>query len=91
MLRDDKQPDPGEDVDRQELRRALIQAVRSLPEREQQLLSLYYDQELTLKEIGEVLHISEARVCQLHSRAVINLRATINQLTSGAQEPCSAV
>jgi RNA polymerase sigma factor for flagellar operon FliA len=83
LLRDDKHPDPGENIDRLELRQALIQAIKSLPEREQQLLSLYYYNELTLKEIGEVLQVSEARVCQLHSRAVINLRATINEMVNG--------
>jgi RNA polymerase sigma factor FliA len=89
VLRDDSQSDPGENVDRQELRQALIQAIQALPEREQQLLSLYYYNGLTLKEIGEVLHVSEARVCQLHTRAMINLRATINGITSGARPKCA--
>jgi RNA polymerase sigma factor for flagellar operon FliA len=52
----------------------LIEAVKQLPEREQQLMALYYDEELNLKEIGAVLGVSESRVCQLHSQAVARLR-----------------
>lgn len=52
----------------------LVEAVKQLPEREQQLMALYYDEELNLKEIGAVLGVSESRVCQLHSQAVARLR-----------------
>ena len=52
----------------------LIEAVKQLPEREQQLMALYYDEEFNLKEIGAVLGVSESRVCQLHSQAVARLR-----------------
>lgn len=52
-------------------------AVRALPAREQQVLALYYVEELTLKEIGAVLHLSESRVCQLHARTLMTLRARL--------------
>ena len=54
---------------------ALIKNISSLPEREAIVLSLYYNDELNLKEIGEVLSVSESRVSQIHSQALIRLRA----------------
>jgi len=53
----------------------LAEAIGSLPEREQLVLSLYYDRDMTLKEIGEVLGVSESRVCQIHGEATIRLKA----------------
>ncbi|MBS4099041.1 MAG: RNA polymerase sigma factor FliA [Sulfuricella sp.] len=52
----------------------LVEAIKQLPEREQLLMALYYEEELNLKEIGAVLGVSESRVCQLHSQAVARLR-----------------
>lgn len=60
---------------RLELREQLRAAIASLPEREGLVLSLYYDEELNLREIGEVLGVSESRVCQLHSQAIGRVRA----------------
>jgi len=68
----------------------LTQAVEELPERERQLLALYYYEELTMKEAGAVLGIGEARVSQLHSAAIIRLRARMSELLSAqknAKEP----
>ena len=47
-----------------------------LPEREKLVLSLYYDEDMNLREIGEVLEVSESRVCQIHGQALVRLRAT---------------
>lgn len=55
----------------------LIEAIKLLPEREQLLMALYYDEELNLKEIGAVLGVSESRVCQLHTQAVARLRGKL--------------
>ena len=55
----------------------LITAIQALPEREQLVLSLYYDEELNLKEIGAVLGVSESRVSQIHSQATLRLRAKL--------------
>ena len=66
---------PGQAIERDGLRQALAEAVGKLPEREQLVMSLYYEQELNLKEIGAVLGVSESRICQIHGQAVIRLRA----------------
>jgi RNA polymerase sigma factor for flagellar operon FliA len=60
-----------------DLRSQLAETIRSLPEREQQVLAMYYHEQLTMKEIGEVLDLSESRVCQLHARAVLGLRSSL--------------
>ncbi|GHD76988.1 RNA polymerase sigma factor FliA [Vogesella fluminis] len=62
-------------------RSALIDAIKLLPERDQLVMSLYYEQELNLKEIGAVLGVSESRVSQLHSQAIARLRARLRDWT----------
>ena len=66
---------PAAVVDNAELRRLLAKAVAELSEREQLVISLYYDQELTLQEIGVVLGVTESRICQIHTQAIARLRA----------------
>jgi RNA polymerase sigma factor FliA len=66
-----------EDMEKTELRVFLIHAISSLSEQERLVVSLYYYEELTLKEIGEIMLISESRVSQIHTRAVNRLRAMI--------------
>ncbi|MBF2053553.1 MAG: FliA/WhiG family RNA polymerase sigma factor [Candidatus Sericytochromatia bacterium] len=68
---------PEEQAERQLTREALAQALASLPAREQQLMSLYYFEGLTLKEIGSLLGLTEARICQLHSQCLHRLRARL--------------
>jgi RNA polymerase sigma factor FliA len=58
-------------------REALIEAIERLPERERQLMGMHYEQDMNLREIGEVMGVSESRVCQLHSQAVARLRASM--------------
>lgn len=77
VLRDETQLDPSEIFSESDLRERLIGAIHLLSEREQQVLALYYTEELTYKEIGRILGISESRVCQLHSRAIINMKAAL--------------
>jgi len=60
------------------MREALVKAVEELPEREKLVMALYYDEDLNLKEIGEVLGVTESRVCQLHSQAIVRLRAAVH-------------
>jgi RNA polymerase sigma factor for flagellar operon FliA len=72
---DERGLSPHEDIEREGMREALGKAIDGLPEREKLVMSLYYEEELNLKEIGAVLGVSESRVCQIHGQAVIRLRA----------------
>jgi RNA polymerase sigma factor FliA len=60
------------------LRHKLVEAIEAIPERERLLLSLYYEQELNLREIGAVLEVTQSRVCQLHSQVISRLRAILS-------------
>ncbi len=72
-------PDDGADpmamLRDQRLRSSLVAAIESLPEREQHIMGMYYEQDMNLKEIAAVLGVTESRVCQLHSQSVARLRA----------------
>ncbi|MBT9590885.1 MAG: RNA polymerase sigma factor FliA [Thiobacillus sp.] len=61
------------------LRACIIAGIENLPEREQLLMSLYYEQELNLREIAEVFGVSESRICQLHGQAIARLRAKLKE------------
>jgi RNA polymerase sigma factor for flagellar operon FliA len=66
-----------DELNLKELRTTLGSAIDALPEKERVVLTLYYYEELTMKEIGKVLDISESRVCQLHGKALLKLRAVM--------------
>jgi len=70
-------PSPAQHLDDEEFQRELIKAIDGLPEREKLVLSLYYEQELNLREIGAVLEVSESRVCQILSQALVRVRARL--------------
>src|SRR5690606_34792184 len=72
-------PGPSREHEDQRVQDALSEAIANLPERERLVLSLYYDEELNLKEIGEVLGVSESRVSQLHSQCAARLRARLGE------------
>jgi RNA polymerase sigma factor FliA len=74
---------PGHRVERDELRRALAAAIESLPPRERDVVALYYHDGLTLAEIGAVLGVTESRACQIHGKAVAQLR---RRLIAGERE-----
>ncbi|MDO9120468.1 MAG: sigma-70 family RNA polymerase sigma factor, partial [Anaerolineaceae bacterium] len=76
-LADDNQEDPAEIATENDLKRRMVGCLKKLPERDQLVLSLYYFEELTLKEIGKVLEVSESRACQIHSQAILNLQAML--------------
>lgn len=69
---------PAREFEHGAFREALGAAIGDLPEREQLVLSLYYEQELNLREIGAVLGVSESRVCQIHGQATVRLRARLS-------------
>ncbi len=70
-------PDPEAMVDQSELRDRIADAIAALPEREKLVIALYYYENLTLREIGEVLGVTESRVSQLHTKAVLRLRSKL--------------
>jgi len=71
--------DPFANLQTDDFKRALAEAIGELPERERLVVSLYYDEELNLREIGEVLGVTESRVCQIHGRAMIRLRSKMHE------------
>ena len=73
----DDSGEPSKILEDEALRRILVQGIEALPEREKMMMALYYEQDLNLREIGEVMGVTESRVCQLHSQAVARLRARV--------------
>ncbi len=74
---------PLESAMEEDTKAILAKAIETLPERERLVMALYYDEELNLKETGEVLGVSESRVCQIHSQAMFRLRARVTQMIQG--------
>ena len=71
----DSAADPLNMLRAHKLREALVAAIKLLPEREQYIMSMYYEQDMNLKEIAAVLDVTESRICQLHSQSIARLRA----------------
>lgn len=74
---------PDNQVEREEIRRVIAEAIRELPDKEQKVLVLYYYEDLTLKEIGKVLDVTESRISQLHTKAIMRLRARLTNIKKG--------
>jgi len=81
-LEDTKAEDPVEAFETEETKYLLSRAINTLPEREKIVVTLYYYEGLTLAEIGQVLGVTESRICQMHTKAVLQLRAKIAEQTS---------
>ena len=79
-IKDDKSPSPEKALEEKEQIEYLALGLDNLKEKDKMVLTLYYYEGLTLKEIGNILSVSESRVCQLHSRALINLRKALVKL-----------
>lgn len=79
-IEDTKSPSPQKNLEEKEMLEYLRMALENLKERDKLILNLYYFEKLTLKQIGQVLEVSESRVCQLHSRAILNLKKEIERL-----------
>jgi len=84
-IEDTQGPEPQSELAATELKEALGEAIARLPEREKLVVTLYYYEELTLREIGEVLGVTESRVSQLHTKAILRLKARL--AGSPAREP----
>jgi RNA polymerase sigma factor for flagellar operon FliA len=73
----DDADEPSRLLEEKSLQKTLVQGIEALPEREKLMMALYYEQDLNLREIGEVMGVTESRVCQLHSQAVARLRSRL--------------
>ena len=73
----DTDADPLARLNDRRMREALVEAIKGLPEREQYVMSMYYEHDMNLKEIAAVLGVTESRVCQLHSQSIARLRAKL--------------
>lgn len=73
----DNKADPANILEDRNLREMLVKAIGQLPDREKMMMALYYEQDLNLREIGEVMEVTESRVCQLHSQAIARLRSQV--------------
>ena len=82
-LEDTRTVGPSETVEAEEMKKILAGAINRLPEREKIVVTLYYYEGLTLAEIGQVLGVTESRICQMHTKAVLALRGKISEATQG--------
>jgi len=83
-IEDTSGPRPADVLDETDLRETLADAIARLPEREKLVITLYYYEELTLREIGEVLGVTESRISQLHTKAVLRLKARLSGVRATA-------
>jgi len=81
-----REEQPIDGLSRDGFQQALAKAIMGLPERERLVISLYYDEELNLREIGEVLNISESRVCQISTQATLRLRSRLSEWMDDHQD-----
>ncbi|MDU1348964.1 FliA/WhiG family RNA polymerase sigma factor [Clostridium butanoliproducens] len=79
-IEDKKSPSPEKSLEEKEVLEYLAKALDLLREKDKLVITLYYYEGLTLKEIGKILNVSESRVCQLHSKALLNLRKALKKL-----------
>jgi RNA polymerase sigma factor for flagellar operon FliA len=71
---------PDTIAEREEVKKMIVKTIEELPEKEKKVLILYYYEDLTLKEIGEVLDVTESRVSQLHTKSIMRLRSKLNHI-----------
>ena len=74
-----KEGSPFQDIQDESVKQRLADVISKLPDQEKMVIALYYDNELNLREIGEVLDVSESRVCQIHSQAVARMRSRMKE------------
>jgi len=73
---------PDQIIEKEEIKNIIVEAIKTLPEKEKKVIVLYYYEDLTLKEIGEVLEVTESRISQLHTKAVMRLRSKLGKVKS---------
>lgn len=83
VLEDEHSPNPQSLAEKEETRNMVVCILQGLSEQERNVVTLYYYEELTLKEISRVLHVSESRICQIHGQAMIKLRSKLSKELRG--------
>lgn len=78
-IQDTAKSDPMEQIEEKNVKKELESALKRLPERERAIMVLYYQENMTLKEIGEAINISESRVCQIHAQAIMKLKNILSE------------
>ena len=78
-IQDTNKLNPQEQMEEKNVKHQLEKALRRLPERERVIMVLYYQENMTLKEIGQTLNMSESRVCQLHAQSIMKLKNILNE------------
>ena len=83
VVADPSDSNPVEQVSRRELKEVILQRLKNLPEIQRKVLALYYGQDLHLREIAEIFHLTESRICQIHSQAILSIRAYLQRYEAG--------
>jgi RNA polymerase sigma factor FliA len=86
VVADSSTDGPVEQASRNELKDIILERLKTLPANQRKVLALYYGEDLTLREIAQVLGITESRVCQIHSQAILSVRAYVTRLEEGRAE-----
>ncbi|MBI1841011.1 MAG: FliA/WhiG family RNA polymerase sigma factor [Verrucomicrobia bacterium] len=89
-IADPRQDEPGDDVSRRELARLIGERLNTLPDMQRKVLALYYFEDLRLREIAEVFGLTESRICQIHAKAILAIRSSINRLDQRKLESMAA-
>ncbi len=82
-IKDENKLTPEEQLEEKDVKKELHNALKRLPERERMIMVLYYHENMTLKDIGEMIEVSESRVCQLHAQAIMKLRKILSEERTG--------
>lgn len=77
---------PENVIEKEEIRNVIVEAIKQLPDKEKKVIVLYYYEDLTLKEIGEVLEVTESRVSQLHTKAILRLRGKLIRMKNALKK-----
>jgi RNA polymerase sigma factor for flagellar operon FliA len=83
VIADPSEPGPVEQVSRRELKQLILDRLKDLPDIQRKVLSLYYGEDMHLREIAEVFGLTESRICQIHSQAILSIRAYIQRFEAG--------
>ncbi len=79
VIEDKSEPEPDDAINKDELKDIIMKSIDDLPETERLVIALYYYEELTLKEIGQVLQLSESRISQIHTKTILSLRGKLHE------------